>query len=107
MTNENEYIFLTCYTLRLNKDDDKIHTVHEYVHNTVRTMLSLIQKCELHSKLTEISINLSDSCNYIISENGIPFETKSNCGLLLVYAFNNLPSHIVNDFVSIHPYCCM
>lgn len=74
--------------------------IYTYIHNTSRVMVSLIQKCDICLKNSELSNKLIQLCKEMILNDFISFETKSTCGLLLVYAFNKLPSTIIDKFVS-------
>lgn len=86
------------------QDDSTIQMMQEiltYLHNTTRVLLLLIQKCDLTEIFLNVSVEFSSACFYVIESEVIPYDTKSNCGRLLVYACNNLPLHVVDGFVSI------
>lgn len=72
-----------------------------YLHNTTRVLLFLMQKFDSILLLSDSSIDFAQTCYEVVHSEIIPYDTKSNCGLLLVYACNYLPSHLVDNFVSI------
>lgn len=72
-----------------------------YLHNTTRVLLLLIQKCDVTEIFVDVSIKFVSACFYVVENDFIPYDTKSNCGLLLVYACNHLPLEAIEGFVSI------
>lgn len=74
--------------------------IFAYVHNTTRVLLFLIQKCSVDKYLSGVSVEIVQLCCNILNNKEIAFDTKKNCGLIVVYTFNFLPSEITRDFVS-------
>lgn len=74
--------------------------VFTYIHNTTRVLLSLIQKCNVDKDLTAVSVVIVQCCSKILYNDQITFDTKANCGLIIVYSFDLLPSELLNHFVS-------
>lgn len=85
-------------------DDSTVQTkqdIFTYLHNTTRVLLLLIQKCDLVTIFSDVSVEFASACFYVVESECISYDTKSNCGLLLVYTCNNLPSNVTDGFVSI------
>lgn len=86
--------------------NDKITTVQikqerfTFIHNTTRVLLFTIQKCSVDKLLPDVATCVVSSCWSILLDDEIAFDTKKNCGLIVIYTFQFLPSDITKDFVS-------
>lgn len=74
--------------------------IYCYIHNTIRVLLFLVQKCCVDQNLPQFSLDIIKLCYSILSNKAIAFDTKKNCGIIMVYTFNFLNADITQDFVS-------
>lgn len=67
-----------------------LQNLHQFIHNTTRALISTSQHLKIRGNIYKMyKPGINKRCVAIINNSNIPYDTKSNCGIIMILFANN------------------